>query len=146
VKHQHPSLDQRPRLRADYSESVPPSVAQHLYTMGNAVPVEVLSDNAFLALVLIATARRVTVDAYQKADGTWTIECHGSPWQECRFSPVGWQILHDRYLADAVLNGYMPLVDVWLEACQQIAGERTDAMLLDVREQWAETPEGGPDA
>jgi hypothetical protein len=143
-----------PRLRGDYAAAVPPAVAKHLDTMAEDVPPELLSDHALVALLLIATASgadhcpRITVDAYQKANGCWTIECHRSPWQESRFSPAGWETMYRRDLAHDTTHGNMPLAEIWMEVSVQIAGERTDNMLLDAREQWAESPaEGGdPDA
>ncbi len=73
----------------------------------------------------------------------WNIECHGAyDWQECRFSPAGWQIMYDRYLTECLERGYMPLADIWLDTCRRIASERADkpgqTLLLDVAEQWAE--------
>lgn len=138
------TLTARPILRAPYRDSIPQERLTHLEAMGAAIPQHILSDNAYLALLLIATARRVTVDAYQRTDGRWNIECHGTPGQEVRYSPAGWQIMHDRYLSEAVISGFMPLCDLWLTVCERIGEDHPYGNhLLPDGLQWADaTPEG----
>jgi hypothetical protein len=134
-------------VRGDYVASVPPAVAKHLYAMAEDVPETVLSDNAFVALLLISTATvpdfrpRIIADAYQKF-GRWWIECHGVRGKDSRFSIAGWELMCRRYLAHDTILGNMPMADCWMAACQKIADERpTDCLYLD--EQWGEVaPEG----
>ncbi len=131
---------ERPELRRDIRESVPASVRAHLAAEGAAVAGGVQRANAWLALRRVAARpRRLIVDAYQHAGGAWVVEIHGYPWQECRYSPTGWQTMYTRYLATWVEQAYMPLAAVWEATYQRIAGERPNGMMLPPGEQWAES-------
>lgn len=113
---------ERPRLRPMYLASIHPTTRAHLDAMAHATPTSVLSDNAYLALMLIAASSdNIIIDAYTHAGGAWVVEIHGYPWQECRYSPAQWQAMYEQQLAQAVESGYMPLADVWRAVYRQLA-------------------------
>ncbi len=137
---------ERPRFRADIEASIPELA--HLQALGAAVPVEVLSDDAYVALLLIASAwehgkPRVCVDAYEVTRDEWRIEIHaphGVPYDaefDPRFSPAGWDVFVQRFLLAWVRQGFMPLCDIWCEVCRELAIARTGSLLIP--EQWAES-------
>lgn len=111
----------RPTLRRRYVESIDAVVYAQLLQVGQAVSPDVLSDNAYLALLLIAASGHELVTAYDKALVGWHILVRGEPDQECRFSPVGWQRMYELYLREAVESGAEPLADIWLDLCHELA-------------------------
>lgn len=123
---------QRPILRPEYLASIHPTTRAHLDALAHATPVSVLSDNAYLALMLIAASSRdIIIDAYTHAGGEWVVEIHGAyGWQECRYSPAQWQRMYETHLAQAVEFGYMPLAEVWLGVCRQLALQFPNGQML----------------
>lgn len=142
MKTQYTPPVERPQLVYELAANIPPGERKHLEALGAAVPEVALSDQAYLALLLIASTGNVVVpedcvivDAYEHRAGDWVVEIHvpGHPDREPRFSVSGWQRFYDRHLAPAFeFSSGRHAADIWRAVATRIIAERpTVATLSD---------------